>query len=409
MSFPAYPNYQDSGDPILGPLPSHWSVSKIKWYTDVFSGYDATAGTGDIPVYGANGVLGRAERPTFYADRVLIGRVGSSGTVNLATGQFCVSDNALVVEIRRALDCRFVYYWALSQDFSPDITTTSQPLLTGASVKNYRIGFPEHQEQRQIADFLDHETARIDALIEEQQRLIDLVEEKRHSYVYFAITKGLEYQTTLEDCGVEWLGRVPAHWDVLPARYVFTLQRGVDLSSSEMEEGPHPVVGSNGQFAQHTEFVTRGPGVTVGRSGSVGEVHYIEDDFWPHNTALYVKDLKGNSPKYIYYLLKALNPEHLAAGTAVGTLDRKQIHRMYVALPPREEAKRIADKIDQELDSLDALAREARELIELLRERRRALISAVVTGKIDVRNWSSGSGRNIAAEPAAAEGATPYG
>ncbi len=181
-----------------------------------------------------------------------------------------------------------------------------------------------------------------------------------------------------KDSGVEWLGKVPKHWSVKQAKYTFVLQRGHDLSNDNLREGAYPVQGSNGTIGSHEKFTTQGPNITVGRSGSVGAINYIRQDFWAHNTALFVKDFRGYPPRFIFYLLFAINPSRLAAGSAVGTLDRNRIHSQVITSPPWREAKSIANFLDHETTKIDNLIHEQKRLIELLKEKRQAVISHAV-------------------------------
>jgi len=163
------------------------------------------------------------------------------------------------------------------------------------------------------------------------------------------------------------------------------LQRGHDLPIDQFIEGPYPVYGSNGVIGYHNQYTTVGPSITVGRSGSVGEVNYIEGNFWAHNTALYAKVFLRAIPKFAYYLLKALDVKYLSEGTAVGTLNRNYIHNLFIPLPSLSEQIEIVLFLDHETAQIDALIDKVKASIEKLSEYRNALISAAVTGKIDVR------------------------
>src|SRR5262249_52667137 len=131
-----------------------------------------------------------------------------------------------------------------------------------------------------------------------------------------------------------------------PFEQVATLQRGFDLTAAEREPGPFPVITSSGKVRTHKEFRAKGPGVLTGRSGSVGRVHYVETDYWPHNTALFVKHFHGNHPRYIYYLVQWLDVASVSSGTGVPTLDRKQIHKLQIPNPPVERQRQIAGILD---------------------------------------------------------------
>lgn len=185
------------------------------------------------------------------------------------------------------------------------------------------------------------------------------------------------------DSGVEWLREIPERWDIVRFKYALWLQRGHDLPTAEFCEGEYPVCGSNGCIGYHSLFTTRGPGVTVGRSGSVGEVNYIDTDYWAHNTALYVKEFRQVIPKYSYYLLKTLDVKYLGEGTAVGTLNRNYIHDLRIPVPTIAQQQSIAAFLDRETSRIDELIAKKQRQIDLLQEKRSALISYVVTKGLD--------------------------
>ena len=186
-----------------------------------------------------------------------------------------------------------------------------------------------------------------------------------------------------KDSGVEWLGEIPEHWEVKRIKYAFLLQRGYDLSREEMEEGKYPVCASNGIIGNHIKHNVKAPSITVGRSGSVGEVHYIDFDFWAHNTALYVKSFINSDPKFIFYLLKTLDIKSLSWGTAVGSLNRNYIHDLFTGFPPLNEQEKIAQFLDYKAKQIDELIKKKETLIEKLDEKRTAIISHAVTKGLD--------------------------
>lgn len=183
--------------------------------------------------------------------------------------------------------------------------------------------------------------------------------------------------------GVEWLGEIPEHWEVKRVKYAFLLQRGYDLSRDEMEEGKYPVCASNGIIGYHTSFNVKAPSITVGRSGSVGEINYISHDFWAHNTALYVKKFIDSEPRFIFYLLNTLDVKSLSWGTAVGTLNRNYIHDLFSGFPSLEEQEKIARFLDYKTKQIDELIAKKEALLEKLDEKRTALISHAVTKGLD--------------------------
>ena len=259
-------------------------------------------------------------------------------------------------------------------------------------------GFPPPAEQEVIAAFLDRETERIDALVEKKQRLIERLREYRAALITRTVTRGLppeaaraaglDLSPPLKPSGVEWLGDVPEHWEVKQLRRAVILQRGHDLPNDERETGDIPVVSSAGVSDSHSVAAGNGPAIVTGRYGSIGEFHLVDGPFWPLNTTLYSINLCGNEVRFLRYLL--MNLKHLfivnAVKSAVPGVDRNDLHPVATVLPPPTEQTAIADYLDSRLTRICNTSTKAEALIARLQEYRTALITAAVTGKIDVRD-----------------------
>ena len=238
-----------------------------------------------------------------------------------------------------------------------------------------------------MATFLDRQTGRIDVLIASKARLIELLQEKRRALIARAVTKGVDGNSLLKDSEVDWLGPIPFTWTKTRIRNVVTFQRGHDLPSDDRAEGEIPVVSSAGLSGMHSRAAAYGPGIVTGRYGTIGDFHLIETDYWPLNTTLYSTDLHRNEPRFIRYMLVHLSPLFLlnAVKSAVPGIDRNDIHPIPTVVPTLQEQKRIADHLDAQMRSIDKIIDRLSDGIERLNELRTALISAAVTGKIDVR------------------------
>lgn len=145
-------------------------------------------------------------------------------------------------------------------------------------------------------------------------------------------------------------------------------QRGYDLPKSDFVEGPYPVRSSNGVLGYHNKYKCQGPGITIGRSGTVGLPHYIEDDFFPHNTTLFIKDFKGNHPRYIYYLIENLKLNDWKSGSGVPTLNRNHLHpleiKAHIDLKEQKQIAKVLSDLDAKIEvnnkinaALEALAK----------------------------------------------------
>ncbi len=144
---------------------------------------------------------------------------------------------------------------------------------------------------------------------------------------------------------------IPENWDVKPLKKVAPLQRGFDLPHVQIKMGKYPVVFSNGIGAFHSEFMAKGPGVVTGRSGTIGKVHFIDSNYWPHNTSLWVTDFCGNDPLFIYYLFNTIQWDLYNAGSGVPTLNRNDVHEVLLAIPPKAEQEAIAAALS-DIDTL---------------------------------------------------------
>lgn len=165
----------------------------------------------------------------------------------------------------------------------------------------------------------------------------------------------------MDSVGIELYSR----WKEVKLGDVITFQRGHDLTRTGMGKGKYPVAGSNGIIGYHNEFTTKGPGVTIGRSGNIGTPHFYENDFWAHNTVLYIKDFKVSEPKFIYYFLKTIDFSQFNAGSSVPTLNRNHIHELDFTLPPIQEQTAIASILSSLDDKIDLLHRQNKTLEQL--------------------------------------------
>jgi type I restriction enzyme S subunit len=415
MSFPRYPEYKDSGVEWLGEVPAHWEVSPLKYFARVGNGSTPnreqpgywTEGT--YPWLNSSAVnqdtiteseqfvtqlaLDECHLPKILPPAVLIGITGQGRTRGMASTLMIEatisqhiayvqpnSEKASVGWLRRVIDANY----QLLRDES-EAGGSTKGAITCEQIAALKFPLPPVLEQTSITAFLDRETAKIDALVSEQERLIELLKEKRQAVISHAVTKGLNPDVPMKPSGVDWLGEVPAHWGVTSIKRFATLQRGYDLTDAERTEGGYPVVTSGGIAGTHGSFMARGPGVVTGRYGSTGKLFFIKGDFWPHNTALYVSEFHGNHPRFVWYSLQTVDFAAHSAKAAVPGIDRNDIHVLPAAVPPLDEQRDIVAHLDRATAKMDALITEAQRAIDLLQERRAALISAAVTGKIDVR------------------------
>lgn len=186
--------------------------------------------------------------------------------------------------------------------------------------------------------------------------------------------------------GIDWLGDVPEHWTVKMLRYAARFAYGDSLASEEREDGPYKVFGSNGEVGQHIAANTRAPAVVIGRKGSFGKVNYTAEPIFAIDTTYFI-DCRYSSAhlRWLFYSLQSLKLDSVSKDSAVPGLSREDAYQNFVAVPNYEEQKAIADFLERETAKIDALIEKVQTGIGQLQEYRAALITAAVTGKIDVR------------------------
>jgi type I restriction enzyme S subunit len=337
---------------------------------------DDSASTGIVNAYRTGDVLLGKLRP--YLAKVH----------EAQSGGICTTE-ALVLRCDGNLLPRFLFYSLVNPAAIDNINSSTygakMPRANWEFVGDQIQLIPPFDEQCAIISFLDRETGRTDGLIDKRRRLLELLEEKRLAITTQAVTKGLNPDVPMKDSGIPRLGQIPAHWDVAQLGKKIQLHRGVDITKDEQVEGPYPVVSSGGIYSFHDQYLCKGPGVLVGRKGAAGKVHYVESNYWPHDTTLYVRYFYGNHPRFVYYKLLSMHLVSFDTGSANPTINRNIVHPTKVSWPPIDEQKAISSSLDHTQAEIDAAAAKIDQAISLLQEYRSARITAAVTGKMDVR------------------------
>lgn len=435
-SYPRYGEYKHSAIAWLGETPAHWEVKKV---TQLFSvGSGTTPPTENLEYYGGEipwittselreSVVTSTEKAVtekalseFPALNIYpqgsvavamygatIGRLGILG-ISAAVNQACC-----VFSAPNGIDTWFWFYWLQAR--RPYLVSLGygggQPNLSQEFLKSIRVPIPSLHEQRYIAAFLDRETAKIDALVAKKERLIELLQEKRAALITQAVTKGLDLDVKMKHSGVEWLGKIPATWKVAPVytrykvalgkmldakrisgNYLGQYVRNIDVQWDSVNTHDLPQMDFNPEERDRYKLEAGDllvcEGGDVGRTaiweGSVGDCFYQK--------ALHrVRPLSNEDiPRFFYYVMYALAKGGVfVAGGNPNTIDHLtaiQLSHYRFPFPPSEEQTAVATFLDHETTRIDAMVAKVREAIDRLKELRAALISAAVTGKIDVRD-----------------------
>jgi type I restriction enzyme S subunit len=420
MSFPRYPRYKDSGVVWLGEVPEHWDICAVKRIATLRSGDSITSdqieAIGDYPVFGGNGVRGYVSAFTHEGEFVLIGRQGAlCGNVNYARGRFWASEHAVVATPTRPVEIMWLGEMLRAMNLNQYSVSAAQPGLSVEVVGNLRTVLPPPPDQTAIAAFLDWETAKIDALITEQQRLIALLKEKRQSVISHAVTRGLDPDAPMKPSGVEWLGDVPAHWEVLPLKRLWNVTDCKHVTAEFVKDG-YPLASIREVQGQYVELdaakrttpyfyellieggrMPQAGDLIFSRNATVGEVAQVTASHPPFAMGQDVCLLRPSSPSSSSDFMQAVLKSDLVGaqlaclmiGSTFKRVNVEEIRNLMIPFPPDNEQQVIATYVKDEAARFDDLVADAVHAITLLQERRTALISAAVTGKIDVRELTA--------------------
>ncbi|EFJ5529955.1 restriction endonuclease subunit S [Escherichia coli] len=409
--YQAYPEYRDSGVEWLGEIPRTWQAYTGK---RLFSSVRTPALSNDEQLAASQkyGVIPQTLMMQLNDSKVMLALKGTDsfrhveknnfvislrsfeGGIEHSNYQGCVSPAYTVLKSVNDISFSFYRYLLKSEPYISALQASTDSLRDGKSINYEQFGAitlpsPSLPEQSIIAHFLDHETAKIDNLIEKQQQLIELLKEKRQAVISHAVTKGLNPDVPMKDSGVEWLDEIPEHWRICKLKNLAKICNGQDYKLVQAETG-YPVIGSGGQFAWANTFLYDKPSVLLGRKGTIDKPLYIDKAFWTVDTMYYTEVFDCIIEKYLYYLALTIQFNRYATNTALPSMTQEHLGNYSFSLSFNlSEQKLILNSIEKSLIKIDALTEKQLKQIELLKERRTALISAAVTGKIDLRNWTA--------------------
>ncbi len=435
-----YAAYKDSGIFWLGKIPAHWVVKRLKHlatvndealpettepgmeigYVDI-GNVDSIRGITDTEVMPFEDAPSRARRVVRHGDVI----VSTVRTYLRAIAQIETPDANLVVStgfavIRpRQMEHRYLAYAVNAPHFVERVVANSvgvsYPAINASELVCLDIAIPPLPEQRAIVDFLDRETARIDALVAKKERLIDLLQEKRAAVISHTVTRGLDPNVPTKDSGVDWLGKIPAHWEVkrlkrlatkigsgkTPSggaeRYVsdgIMLLRSQNVHFRGLQLSDVAFINSTsdnemaGTRVREGDVLLNITGASLGRC-CVARLRYLRANVNQHVCIIRLDGVRSDSS----FLARAVESQSLQDqifnyenGVSRDALNFEQIGTLVLPAPMIKEQRAIAAFLDRETAKLDALVIKVREAIDRLKELRQALISAAVTGKIDVRS-----------------------
>ncbi len=418
-----YDSYKDSGIEWIGEIPSHWEINKFgratffqegpglrNWqFTE--SGIKVICVTNIVPPYidfsKMTKYISEEEYETTYkhftvkkGDIMLASSGASWGKVAEYIEEETVILNTSTIRLNEAENKKVkkeFIKWVIQSAY---ISESLNILLTGSCQPNFG---PTHlnkltcvypinvEEQTAIANYLDHKTTQIDDLIAKKERLIQLLEEERVAVINQAVTKGLDPTVPMKDSGIEWLGEIPAHWNLKRMRYLCDITTGGRDTENREDDGLYPFYVRSQTVERISSYSFDGEAIlTAGDGVGVCKVwHYVNEKFDFHQRVYMMCNFQQVLGKYLFFYLKenfGKEVMKLSAKSTVDSLRRPMFQNFLVCFGSIDEQKQIVLKIEKEENRIQTIIGKTQQEIELLKEYKTALISEVVTGKVDVRN-----------------------
>jgi len=433
-NYTSYPDYKTSGILWLGEIPAHWEMRRLKHLATINDDIlpestDPGFEMAYVDISSVDGVHGimHTEPLTFDKAPSRARRLVKHGDVIISTVRTYLRAVAPIVRAQHnlvvstgfavirpiELENSFAAYVLSTPYFVERVVADSvganYPAINASDLACLDVAFPPLTEQRAIAAFLDRETAMIDALVAKKERLIELLQEKRTTLISRAVTKGLDPDVPMKDSGVEWLGEIPAHWEVAPvyARYGVALGKMLDAKRISGDSlGPYvrnvdvqwDSVNTDNlpemdfPLQERDRYRLQSGDLLVCEGGDVGRTAIWKNEmecFYQKAIHRVRPKSQRDAPRFFFYIMYSLAKRgvFLAEGNpnTISHLTAVQLRHYRVVFPPLSEQQAISEHLDSETAKLDALITRIHEAIEHLKELRAALISAAVTGRIDVR------------------------
>ncbi|ENP0863897.1 TPA: restriction endonuclease subunit S [Vibrio alginolyticus] len=360
---------------------------------------------------------------------VLLGKAASVGKVAYVDSNmdFNVWSPLAVITAKSNKYGKYIYYCLQSSMLQAQCevfaNSNTQKNLGMNTIDNLDMPLPSEHEADVITNFLDHETAKIDTLIEKQQQLIKLLKEKRQAVISHAVTKGLNPQAPMKNSGVEWLGEVPEHWVTKSYRYACKIYRGKfghrPRNDPAFYDGEYPFI-QTGDVARAGKMITsysqtlneKGKEVSqlfpagtlmMAIAANIGDTAILGFEAYAPDSVVGFKPYADLDIEFLRYSFMAALPalEQTSTQSTQANLNVDRIGAVKAVFPSYDEQREIVEYLDRLLDQYDSIEKRCKKAIALMQERRTALISAAVTGKIDVRNWQAPISQDQALEQTA--------
>lgn len=395
-------------------FPTSWTIKRFKYCAQICNGgeySDIEVEEGGYPVIGSGGEFARASKFSYCGKSVLLGRKGTVDKPLFVDGAFWCVDTMFYTKIKDFVYEKYLYYCALCFPFDYYVTSTALPSMTQRDLGSQEIAVPPKKEQKAIADFLDKECAQIDSIAADLEKQIALLQQYKKSLITETVTKGLDKSVPMKDSGVEFFGKIPAHWKVSKTKYVADISIGLvtTMTANYVDEDGVPLIRNsnirtnhiddNGMVYLSKEFAKanigralhKGDIVTV-HTGDVGTSAIINETYhMSHGFATIISRLKTKTVNNQFlcwlYNSEIFKEMSIAYSTGDGrqNLNLYDFVDFYILIPTLKEQMEIVNWLNLKCTEIDNFIENKQQQLLLIQQHKKSLIYEYVTGKKRVK------------------------
>ncbi|MFV0211423.1 restriction endonuclease subunit S [Empedobacter falsenii] len=432
-----YKEYKNSNINCFEEVPSNWEVVPMKFFLKYEKGKNAAKYTkeflednsnGKYPVYSGqtsnNGILGFINEWDYDLRGIIVSTVGAKAmSIKIVDNKFALSQNCALISVKKDFNIDYSYYiLKILFDYEKNkLANIMIPSLRFEDLDTYKIIKPSLEEQQKIAAYLDYKTATIDEIIAKKQKLIAALDEKKKSIINDIVTGKNVWNgsifttpTQVKDSGIQWLGQIPEHWEVTKNKYITKITDGAHISpdrTSEDYDFVSTVDLNNGIInfdnciktsSENYHYLVKNGckpklnDVLYSKDGTIGKTCTIdfEKDFVVASSLIIISPniniVRSKFLEFLYNSDFVKNQVELSlSGVAIRRVSLNKFSNLILVLPPIDEQDIIINTINNELSQINFLYKKLNTQIEKIKEYRQAVIAETVTGKIDVRHWTT--------------------
>ena len=400
-----YDSYKDSGEQWLGRIPSHWEIRRSKF---LWKETDRRSQKGTEQLLSVSQYDGVREANAESRSESLVGykyvhkdefviniMLAWLGGLGISNFEGVVSPAYCVYHLKDKQNPRFLHYLYRTPQYLAEFARHSTGIVP-SRWRMYTDDFgdvltilPPIKEQNRMVQYLDEQTSQIDEAIAQQQKMIDLLNERKQMIINNAVTKGLDPNVPMKDCGIDWIGEIPKHWETRRMRYLCKIKTGDKDTVNRVDDGVYPFYVRSPKVERINSYTYDGEAVLMAGDGvGAGKVfHYVNGKFGCHQRVYIFHDITHVYGEYLFFYMKSLfkhTIEQLSAKSTVDSVRLNMIQDFIVAFPSKEEQSAILAYLNEQMNKFNIAITNAEQKVALLQERKQIIINNVVTGKIKV-------------------------